>query len=571
MKHSLKRILPVLLAIVLICSLFWYFFVYDRAFTRDMLLYSARYFDSRGSHSISAWLYDQAYRQAEDNEAVAIELAQRFKEMGNYTKAENTLTGAISDGGSAELYIALCQTYIEQDKLLDAVTMLDHITHPEIKAQLDAMRPAAPTVDAEPGFYSQYLPIAVSAPGGRLYLTTDGEYPSIQDAPSTGALTLVNGENTIYALCVGENGLVSPLAIFGYTVGGVIEEVKLTDGTVDALVRQQLNLSANAPLYSNQLWTLTSLELPKGADSYKDLARLSYLQSLTIRGGSAQSLAGLEGLTQLTELTLENCRVTNADLKIIAALPKLQKLTLTGCSLSDISSLSDARTLTHLDLHNNSIRDISALSFMSGLLELDLSHNALDNLNALSSLSGLQKLDVSYNSLTSVFPLSSCVGLTELRISNNTISAVTGLENLTRLTKLNASYNSLSEVAGLAALTELTELDLSSNSLTNISALAPLKKLQTFLFSRNQVSSLPNFGTDCALVLIDGSYNQITNLSALSGYENLNQVLMDYNKISSVKPLADCHKLIKVNVFGNPVKDVSSLTDQSIIVNYNPL
>jgi hypothetical protein len=47
---------------------------------------------------------------------------------------------------------------------------------------------------------------------------------------------------------------------------------------------------------------------------------------------------------------------------------------------------------------------------------------------------------------------------------------------------------------------------------------------------------------------------------------------MEYNEeISSVKALAKCPNLIQVNVFGTKVRDVSSLTDQSIIVNYNPV
>ena len=570
MKRTFKRTLPILLAIVTICSIIWYLFVYDRSFTRDVLLSGARYFDSQGNHSIAAWMYDQAYRQSKDNTAVAIELSDRFKEMGNYTKAENTLTGAIADGGSAELYIALSKTYVEQDKLLDAVAMLDSITDPVIKAQLDAIRPAAPTVDTEPGFYSQYLPITITPGLGQLYVTTDGEYPSIQDAPSSGTVTLVSGENVIYALTVGDNGLVSSLSIFGYTVGGVVEPVELKDSIINDVIRSQLQLSADTTLYSSQLWEITELELPEGVGSFEDLSRLPYLQSLTVHGSTADSLQGLQNLTQLTELTMTGCKVSAVDLSIISSLPKLEKLTLTDCGLSDIENLSKLRGLTYLNLSENSIRDLSPLSFMSALTQLDLSHNALNNLNALSSLSGLQKLNVSYNSLSSVVPLASCTGLTELNVSNNTIAALTGVESLTALTKLDASYNALTAVESLAGCTELTQLDLSSNSLTDITALGALVKLQYFSFSRNQVVTIPSWGAGCALVSIDGSYNKIKTVSGLSGYGQLNTVLMDYNKISNVNALASCHNLIKVSVYGNPVKDVSELTDMSVIVNYTP-
>lgn len=570
MKRTFKRILPILLAIVTICSIIWYLFIYDRGFTRDMMLQGARFFDSQGNHAVAAWMYDQAYRQSKGNADIAIELSDRFKDMGNYTKAENALTGAIADGGSAELYIALSKTYLEQDKLLDAVTMLDSITDPVVKEQLDAIRPAAPTVDTEPGFYNQYLPVTVNPGEGRLYLTTDGQYPSIQNTPHEGVVTLESGENTLYALTVGDNGLVSSLSIFGYTVGGVIEPVELKDPVIDTLVRTQLQVGPETTLYSNQLWEITELEIPEGVTSFEDLSRLSYLQSLTVHGSTADSLEGMQSLTQLTQLTMKGCKVSAVDLLIIASLPKLEKLTLTDCGLSSIENLSAIRTLTHLDLSGNSIRDLSPLSFMSKILELDLSHNALDNLNALSSLSGLEKLNVSYNSLSSVVPLASCTGLKELNISNNTIPALTGIASLTALTSLDASFNSVADVQELTACTELIQLDLSSNALKDISALSVLNKLQHFSFNRNEVVTLPGWSTGCALVTIDGSYNKIKNISGLAGFAQLNMVMMDYNNISSVNALSSCHSLFKVSVYGNPVKDVSKLTEISIIVNYNP-
>ena len=127
MKKFFKVIIPIILVLAILACLGWYLFIYDRDFTRDILLQGARYFDDKGNHSISGWLYDQAYEQADNNDAVAIELAEQHKADGNFTKAEYTLTKAISDGGSTELYVALCKTYAEQDKLLDVVKLLDAV------------------------------------------------------------------------------------------------------------------------------------------------------------------------------------------------------------------------------------------------------------------------------------------------------------------------------------------------------------------------------------------------------------------------------------------------------------
>lgn len=571
MKRTFKRILPILLGIVIIVSIVWYLFVYDQDFTRDMLMKQARFFESNGNHSIAAWIYDLAYDQSGGDENVAIELADHFKTNGNYTKAEVTLSKAIADGGSAALYIELCKTYVEQDKLLDAVTMLDHITDETVRRELDALRPAAPTATPEPGYYNQYIDVTVSGEGGTLYVTTSGEYPSLSDDPFSGVLTLESGENTIYALTVADNGLVSPLTVLGYTVSGVIEEITLTDPIVETQIRQALSLGDSDPIYSNDLWSVTSLSIPAGAESYLDLITMPYLETLTVTGSTAESLEGLGSLTSLTELSITDSTLTSSDLLIIASLPNLQKLTLSNCGLAGIDNLSGAKNLQYLDLSDNSIRDFTALSFMSSLTYLDLSHNALTTLNALSSLSALQSLDVSYNSLSSVAPVAGCEHLTSLNVSNNAIESLDGVNSLLSLTDLNASYNKLTDATPVASCTALTVLDLSSNSLTDISCLSTLGSLQYFYFSRNQIAALPAWSKDCPLVEIDGSYNLLTTIDVLSGMDNLNLVLMDYNEITSVDSLAKCYNLIKVSVYGNPIADVSALTDHSIIVNYNPL
>ena len=71
MKKALKIILPILLTLAILLGIGWYLFIYDTEFTRDMLLSGARYFESKGDHSVAAWFYDLAYDQAGDNDAVA--------------------------------------------------------------------------------------------------------------------------------------------------------------------------------------------------------------------------------------------------------------------------------------------------------------------------------------------------------------------------------------------------------------------------------------------------------------------------------------------------------------------
>jgi Leucine-rich repeat (LRR) protein len=117
----------------------------------------------------------------------------------------------------------------------------------------------------------------------------------------------------------------------------------------------------------------------------------------------------------------------------------------------------------------------------------------------------------------------------------------------------------------------LIELDISNNSIEDITALNTLNALQTFNFSYNQVSKLPAFSKDSALVTIKGSQNNLSSVDELKSLLNLNYVMMDYNsKLKSIDALANCFALVEVSVYGTKVSDVSALTSKNIIVKYEP-
>lgn len=570
MKKYLKRIVPFLLVIGILASLAWYLLVYDRDFTRDILLQQARFYDTQGNSKIAEFFYDLAYEHTGQDDHVAIELAEQYIADGNYTKAEYTLTNAIADGGSSELYIALCKTFVEQDKLLDAVNMLDNIANPAIKAELNALRPAAPSGDPAPGFHSQYISVRITSNEGILYCSTNGEYPSMDDEPYSGPITLPAGETNIYALSVADNGLVSPLTILGYTVGGVIEEVSFTDPAMETAIREILGVDMDEVLLTDALWEITEFTVPDEAVSSDDLAYLPYVQKLTIQDKNLDTLSFLSSLTNLTELDLTGCRFPVEDLAVLASLPNLNKLTLSNCGLSTLANLEGARKLTHLNLSNNTLRNLEPISGMFDLEEIDLQHNALTTLTALSQLTNLTKLDVSYNSLTDLTPLATCQNMTWLDASNNSISYLAALNCMPSLSFLDLDYNRLADISLLAQCPRLTELSVSNNYLTDLNPLSQLIALEKLDFSYNQVETLPTWVDGNAMNTINGSYNLLTSIDTLKNMENLNYVYMDYNQITSIDAIANCYRLVMVNVYGNVIEDVSALTEHDIIVNYDP-
>ena len=571
MKKALKVIIPLLLSVAVICSMAWYFLVYDRDFTKDLLLWSARTLEQEGKHELAAWVYNITYEQASFEDDIAIELANQYKTIGNYTKAEYTISEAIASKPTTDLYIALCNLYVQQDKLLDALKLLDTVSSPEIKAELEAMRPTAPVLSPEAGFYSQYITVEANADGATLFVNTNGEYPTTEKDLYTAPISLPQGETVLYALSVSDNGLVSPLTISGYTIGGVIEKVTFSDPAMETAMRLAIGADENDVIFTNALWNVKSFTIPAEAQTYSDLAYLPYLESLEIPGAANGELVHLKSLSQLTDLHVENGSLSEDELSAIGQLTGLKRLTLSNCGISSIASLSHMNQLQYLDLSQNTIRNLSVIGDMQELEELYLNNNVVTDLTSLSSLTKLRMLDVSYNSLKSVDPIRSITALTYLNFAHNEVSDIRMLTSLVALIELNASYNALTDVTAISSCTALEVLNISNNTVADISGLNTLIKINNLDFSYNQVKKLPVFDKSCPLVYIDGSYNQIEDLKSLSSLKNLNVVLMDFNeKLASLEPLDSCPRLVKVNAYGTKVSEVRFLTDKSIIVNYNP-
>ena len=571
MKKALKVIIPLMLTITVICSMAWYFLVYDQAFTKDMLLWSARTLEQEGKHELAAWLYNVTYEQASFDDDIAIELSNQYKSVGNYTKAEYTIAEAIAANPTTDLYIALSNLYVQQDKLLDAVALLDNVTHPQIKKELEALRPQAPVLTPEPNFYTQYITVEANVENATLFVNTKGQFPTTEKDLYTAPITLPEGETILYALAVGDNGLASPLTVGGYTIGGVIELVSFADPAMEEAVRNAIGADDDDLIYTNALWNVKAFSVPSEAQSYVDLAYLPYLESLHISNAVAGELINIKSLSNLTELTVIDAALNEQELATIGQLINLKRLTLSNCGISSISVFSHMNQLEYLDLSKNTIRNLSVIANMQELEELYLNNNAVTDLSNLATLTKLRVLDVSYNSLKSVDPIHSATALTYLNFSHNSVAQIQTLSSLLELIELNAGYNTISDIAAISTCVKLEILNISNNTLSDISILSALEKIRNLDFSYNQVTVLPQFKNGSQLVSIDGSYNQIKDLNALSGLPNLNIVSMDYNEnLTSLEPLDSCARLIKVNAYGTKVSEVRFLTDKSVVVNYNP-
>ncbi len=570
MKRFLKIFVPILLTLCIIAGIIWYVFFYDKGFTQDVLLSGARFFREQEHLSVSSWFYDRAYEQGINQDDIAIEKAQQFTERGNYTQAEITLTNAIKCGGGSKVYIALSDVFVKQDKLLDATQLLDQISDPGIKSELDLLRPDAPTASMPADTtYDELISVSIKA-DNTLFVSTNGQFPSMETDGYTGTIDLKEGVNTIQAISVSANGLVSPLATYQYIIVGIVEEIQITDASMEQAIRTGLGLSQRQTILTSDLWKINQFTIPEGASDYSPLQYMLYLETLSVESGVNGQFTFLKNAKGLKSLSITKTSLSTEDMDTIGSLSSLESLTLDSCSIPSSAPLSNLISLKHLNL-NNTVAGSSAFSSMTELTELYLHSSGIRELSSLANCKKLEKLDISNNSITSIAALSDLKELTYLDINSNQISDISVLSSYPKLKELRANNNQISDLSALASASELEHLNVSNNLLTDINILSSLQKITYLNFAHNQVKKLPQFSKGCKLITIDGSYNQLTSLDDLAELLNLNNILMDYNEgIKSVAGLEYCPVLIQVNIYGTKVTDVSMLKEHDIIVNYNP-
>ncbi len=525
----------------------------------------------KGNYETAADRYEVAVELEPENLDYVLALMNAHLADGNFTKAERTLVKAIRVAPSARLYCELSTLYVLQDKILDAQLMLDTITDPMVRSEIEALRPAAPVFEPAPGEYDEDVHWTVNVSGGKVYYSTDGTYPSSHSEPYSEPLPLSSGTTKIQAILVGDNGLVSPIVDGEYLVEGIVETLVFESPEMEDYIRELLYIPRTSPVLSSNLWEITELNIPNTVKSFGDLVYFPNLVSLTIQDSIADDYSVFEKLPQLETLDLSGSLISFEALEYVGMLRKLTSLNLQGCGLSNIEALGNLTALKWLNLADNSITHISSIVEMKELQYLNLKSNGVVSLDALNGIHTLTEFDVSGNKVTTLAPLQHCTNMQILHVDSNELMSVGALSHMVELTILTAANNHLEDISALSNSTKMTLLDVSNNFLTSVDCIAQMPNLTELNISHNEVLDLPQLEPTFHLQRFYASYNQLLSVDALAGLQELAIVDVDYNEdLMDIEVLISCRLLVQVNAFGTRVKEVKQLTDYGIIVNFNP-
>jgi Leucine-rich repeat (LRR) protein len=152
----------------------------------------------------------------------------------------------------------------------------------------------------------------------------------------------------------------------------------------------------------------------------------------------------LKKLKNLQTLIIENTYGLN--LSHIKQLTQLSELKLSGCCITDIRALSELKQLTKLYLDENLITDVSPLANLERLEVLDLSRNRIVDLNPLSKLKQLKELILRRNRISDIEPLNEFNQLEILNLEENLITDINPFRELIQFKKVMAGKNPLNEL-----------------------------------------------------------------------------------------------------------------------------
>ncbi|XP_026167467.1 leucine-rich repeat and IQ domain-containing protein 1 isoform X2 [Mastacembelus armatus] len=269
---------------------------------------------------------------------------------------------------------------------------------------------------------------------------------------------------------------------------------------------------------------------------------------------------GCKSLQELTTVTLED--LPGCTLSSLVQCTQLQSLTLRRCGLKSLEGLNQLSELCYVDVQENDISFVDCED-MTSLRVLRLGHNKLTSIHGLSGADSLYVLELSHNSITRIAGLESMRRLQRLSVDHNQLICTKGLRDVYTLLYLNCSHNHLVNVEGIENSPLLNTLDLRANSLTEPPSLNNHVLLRELHLDDNCISSLQGLTASWLPLMqhLSAAQNRITKLPCMSDFVSLANLDLQFNCISELQNLCEslkgCKFLQDVYLTGNPLQQES--------------
>ncbi|MFB5577898.1 NEAT domain-containing protein [Bacillus cereus] len=219
----------------------------------------------------------------------------------------------------------------------------------------------------------------------------------------------------------------------------------------------------------------------------EDLLKVKSLIVVEAKSKGIKDVSGLEYMTNLENLTLEEVKLEN--IKFISNLRQLKSVSITYAELEDIGPLAELEHIESLSLRNNKISNLSPLSQMKKIKLLDLNSNYIKDIKPLFTVKSLRTLTVANNQISNagLEGVHQLKNLKTFEISNNGLSNVEHINKMNKLIELGLSKNELVDLTPLSKLSGLQKLNLEENFISDITPLSQLTSLYDLKLGSNEI------------------------------------------------------------------------------------
>lgn len=243
-------------------------------------------------------------------------------------------------------------------------------------------------------------------------------------------------------------------------------------------------------LLDDSLLKRTSLTINmEGIDNLSFLIGLSKLQTLTITDSSYTNIYDLSSLSSLLQLKSLNIGIRFKEISPLKNLNQVQTLRLSSSKITDISPLSELEQLEVLSLDETFVTDLSPLRNLTRITRLNLSSTPIRDLSPLVELKNIKALEMENTQVKDISILSRFHALEELLLNGNQIVDFSPLMKLHKLRRLCLKRCQINDPSFLTSLTSLETLDLDYALLGDLTPLGKLKQLRTLYLAGVRINS----------------------------------------------------------------------------------
>ena len=261
-------------------------------------------------------------------------------------------------------------------------------------------------------------------------------------------------------------------------------------------------------------------------------------------------------LHQIAEVSVAEVRYP-VDFSCLNRVPNLLALSLTSCPSVSLEGLQHAPHLTDMYIQHCGVTTAD-LKGLDNIHFVNFSNNKVTAFTGVLEFSRLIECSISCNRLVHLGELSRCVNLQKLSVNRNILVRGDGLDKLTSLQELSCTHNHLSELPQLSSCCLLASADLSGNNLKRISVFShPL--LTELRLDDNNISNLDALSEAYlpSLRVLSLNGNSICSLQSFSALVLLERLEMKLNYIDNINALLEClqenYRLCVLELDGNPV------------------